>query len=87
MPPQMVAVLVQQIIIALVVSHLATALGVTNVAGALMFAVLLWFEFIATVLLNTPSVPLLIFTIIDVCIIFSIWNEYRYQSGKGGLIK
>ncbi len=53
MVPRMVAALVQQLIIAVVVSHLAIALSISGAMPAIMLAVLLWFGFIATVLLNT----------------------------------
>lgn len=53
MVPRMIAALVQQLIIATVVSHLATQLGVTGAVPAILLAVLLWSGFIATVLLNT----------------------------------
>jgi hypothetical protein len=52
MAPQMFAALVQQIIIATVVSHLANALGVVDAMGAVLLALLLWFGFIAAVQLN-----------------------------------
>lgn len=53
MVPRMVAAYVQQCVIAFVVSYLATMLAVTDAVSAIYFAVLLWFGFIATVLLNT----------------------------------
>lgn len=53
MIPRMLAALVQQIVIALVVAHLATALSITGAVPAILFALLLWIGFIATVLLNT----------------------------------
>jgi hypothetical protein len=53
MVPRMIAALVQQLIIATVMSHLASALSVSGAMAAVLFAVLLWFGFIATVLLNS----------------------------------
>ncbi len=53
MVPRMIAAFVQQAVIALVVSHLASVLGIVGAVPAILFALLLWFGFIATVLLNT----------------------------------
>lgn len=53
MMPQMIAALVQQIVVATVVSYLAMELGIADAAGAVMLAVLVWVGFIASVLLNT----------------------------------
>jgi hypothetical protein len=52
MMPRMVAALVQQVIVALVVAHLAAVIGLTDAMQAVMFAVVLWLGFIATTLLN-----------------------------------
>lgn len=52
MYPRMGAALVQQIVIAIVMSHLAIALSVTDATGAVMFAVLVWLGFIVTTFLN-----------------------------------
>lgn len=52
MMPRMVAAFIQQIIIALVTAHLAAALGLTTALQAILFAIVLWFGFIATTLLN-----------------------------------
>jgi hypothetical protein len=52
MVPQMIAALVQQIVVAVVVSHLANALGIAGAVPAVLFAILLWVGFIVTVLLN-----------------------------------
>lgn len=53
MVPQMIAGLIQQIVVALVAAHLANALGLTTALQAVLFAIVIWFGFIATVLLNT----------------------------------
>lgn len=53
MLPQMIAAFIQQVVIAFVVSHLANRLGIMDATQAVMFAVLLWFGFIATVMINT----------------------------------
>ena len=53
MVPRMISALIQQIVIALVLSYLATALSITGAAAAVMFAMLLWLGFIVTVQLNT----------------------------------
>jgi hypothetical protein len=52
MMPQMLASLVQQIVMAAVVSSLAMALNVVDSAGAVLLAIVLWLGFIATVQLN-----------------------------------
>lgn len=52
MIPRMIAAYVQQVIIAVVISYLAAGLGVVGLVPALTLAVVLWFGFIATVLLN-----------------------------------
>jgi hypothetical protein len=53
MVPQMIAAVVQQLIIASVISRLATVIGVTGAVQAIVFAIFLWFAFIVTVQLNT----------------------------------
>lgn len=53
MVPQMIAAFVQQIIVAAVVSWLASALLVSGAAGAVMLGVLLWLPFVAAIHLNT----------------------------------
>ena len=53
MIPRMIAALAQQLVFATVVSHLASALGVAGAVPAILFAVLLWLGFVATILLNT----------------------------------
>ncbi len=52
MLPMMIGAFVQQVIVAFVTAYLASALGVTDAAGAVMLAILLWFGYIATTLLN-----------------------------------
>ena len=52
MVPRMIAGFVQQVIIASVISHLASRLGIADASQAVLFAVLLWFGFIAAVMLN-----------------------------------
>lgn len=52
MLPQMVAGLVQQIIIAAVLSHLLTALNISDAMAATWLAVLVWFGFVAAVTLS-----------------------------------
>ncbi len=52
MVPSMIAAFVQQIVVALVMAHLAAALSLSGAVPAILFAVLVWFGFIATTLLN-----------------------------------
>ena len=52
MIPHMAAAFIQQLVIAGVMAHLATALTIVDAAGAIMLAVLLWIGFIVTVQLN-----------------------------------
>lgn len=53
MVPHMIGSFVQQCIIALVISHLASALSVSGAVPAVLLAMLLWFGFVATVLFNS----------------------------------
>lgn len=48
----MLAALVQQLVTAAVMSHILANLGVYSIPGAIMAAVVLWFGFIVTTLLN-----------------------------------
>ncbi len=52
MIPNMIGGLVQQIIVALVVSYLVNALGIADAGGAILLALVLWFGFIAAIHLN-----------------------------------
>ncbi len=52
MVPSMIAALVQQIITAFVMAHLANALAITDATAAVLFAVLIWLGFFATTMLN-----------------------------------
>lgn len=52
MIPRMIGALVQQLVIACVMSYLASALSINGVIPAILFAVIVWFGFIATTLLN-----------------------------------
>jgi|CXWL01.1.fsa_nt_gi hypothetical protein len=53
MIPQMIAAFFQQIVVAAVMSHIASVLAVTGAAEAILFAILLWLGFIVTSQLNT----------------------------------
>jgi hypothetical protein len=53
MVPQMIASFFQQCVTALVIAHLTAALSITDALEAVMFAVLIWLGFIATIHLNT----------------------------------
>lgn len=52
MVPRMIASLVQQIVVATVMSYLASALSVNGAVPAILFAAIAWCGFIATTLLN-----------------------------------
>ena len=53
MAPQLVCSFLQQLVVAFVFAHLMNGFGITEMAKAIMLAVILWFGFIATTLLNT----------------------------------
>jgi hypothetical protein len=68
MVPNMIASLVQQFVVAFVLSYLANALSIVGVVPAVLLAALLWLGFIATTLLNGPlwekkSISLYLFNI------------------------
>jgi hypothetical protein len=52
MAPQMLAALVQHIVVAAVTAHLISALGLGDITSYIMLAFLLWLGFVATTLLN-----------------------------------
>jgi len=52
MAPQMACAFIQQLVVAAVLAHLITALGIADPVAAATLAFLLWLGFIATTLLN-----------------------------------